>query len=213
VVGDPYAGQNKYCWINPDAFGDRWTASTARSIGMLSACRGSATDANLVKNFQITESVKTTFRCEVFNLFNHPQIWSLNTGFTGDTAGAGISASNRNFGRAIGARHDRPVGAAVQFLRPTCITYRPLPHGGGALVSAGNNFVRMGCYRSGSGADPAVCQHLSGRFFRPDGHLSFSQPIRAYADPSTDISIYALRRSASDREVSSADQRHMDTGL
>ena len=56
-------------------------------------------DANIVKNFSITETVKTTFRCEIFNVFNHPQIWGINTGFSGDTERALISANTKNFGQ------------------------------------------------------------------------------------------------------------------
>jgi hypothetical protein len=116
VVGDPYAGQNKYRWINPDAFRrplDGQYGTFHRNALRMPGIRN--VDANVVKNFQITETVRTTFRCEVFNLFNHPQIWSLNTGFTGDTAGAGISASVRNFGQPSNWREARIVQLALRF--------------------------------------------------------------------------------------------------
>ena len=72
-------------------------------------------DASLIKNFAIRENMKVTFRAEVFNLFNHPQIWGLNTGFTGDNEGQGISASNGTFGQINGYRDPRILQLALRF--------------------------------------------------------------------------------------------------
>ena len=71
-------------------------------------------DANLMKNFQLGEGAKLTFRCEVFNVLNHPQIWSLNTGFTGDNPGSSISSSVKNFGTPSNFREARIVQLALR---------------------------------------------------------------------------------------------------
>ena len=123
VVGDPYAGQNKYRWINPDAFRrplDGEYGTFHRNALRMPGVRN--LDANLVKNFAITESMKAAFRCEMFNVFNHPQIWGINTGFAGDNPGGPISTSNKNFGQATSPNQFRearnhPAGPQVQLLR------------------------------------------------------------------------------------------------
>jgi len=57
-------------------------------------------DMALMKSFAITpERVKMTLRFEVFNLFNHPELWAINTGFAGDNPGSGLSASDGQFGQ------------------------------------------------------------------------------------------------------------------
>ena len=83
-------------------------------------------DVNLVKNFNFTEAAKVQFRCEVFNLFNHPQVWGINTGFSGDNPGSAISTSDKNFGQASsiamrelcnwlsGSASNSPVRVALQ---------------------------------------------------------------------------------------------------
>jgi hypothetical protein len=116
VVGDPYAGQNKYMWINPAAFQrplDGSYGNFHRNALRLPGVRNA--DANIVKNFSITETVKTTFRCEIFNLFNHPQIWGINTGFTGDSERSPLSASVKNFGQPSSWREARIIQLALRF--------------------------------------------------------------------------------------------------
>ena len=81
-------------WINPAAFQRPLDGSYGNIHRNALRLPGlSNLDANLVKNFSITERVKTTFRCEIFNFFNHPQIWGINTGFSGDNEKALISSS------------------------------------------------------------------------------------------------------------------------
>jgi hypothetical protein len=54
-------------------------------------------------------------RCEVFNLFNHPQIWGINTGFTADNPGGGISTSNTNLGVPSSFREARILQLGFRF--------------------------------------------------------------------------------------------------
>jgi len=70
---------------------------------------------SLMKNFNFTESTRLTFRCEVYNLMNHPQVWGINTGFSGDTPGSAISASDKNFGQANSYRDARTLQLAIRF--------------------------------------------------------------------------------------------------
>ncbi len=116
LVGDPYAGQNKYQWINPAAFKrpqEGQYGNLQRNALRMPGVRN--VDASLIKNFAITESMKAAFRCEVFNLFNHPQIWGINTGFSADNPGGAISSSNQNFGQPNAWREARTVQLALRF--------------------------------------------------------------------------------------------------
>ncbi len=116
VIGDPYAGQNKYQWVNPAAFQrplDGQYGNVHRNAFRMPGIRN--VDANFVKNFAITESVKAAFRCEIFNLFNHPQIWGLTTGFTADNERGLISTGNKNFGQPSSWREARIIQLALRF--------------------------------------------------------------------------------------------------
>ena len=116
LVGDPYAGQNKYQWLNPAAFQrpkEGQYGNLARNSLRMPGVRN--VDASIIKNFAIRESMKVAFRCEVFNLFNHPQIWGVNTGFSADNPGGTISSSNRNFGQPNAWREARTVQLALRF--------------------------------------------------------------------------------------------------
>lgn len=116
LVGDPYAGQSKQRWLNPAAFQrpqDGQYGNLQRNALRMPGVRN--VDASLIKNFAITESAKVAFRCEVFNLFNHPQIWGLNTGFSADNPGGNISTSNNNFGQPNSWREARILQLALRF--------------------------------------------------------------------------------------------------
>ena len=83
-------------WLNPAAFqrpADGQYGTLQRNALRMPGIRN--VDASLIKNFSITESTKVALRCEVFNLFNHAQIWGINTGFSADNPGGSISASNQ----------------------------------------------------------------------------------------------------------------------
>jgi len=116
LVGDAYAGQNKYQWLNPAAFqrpAEGQYGNLQRNALRMPGVRN--VDASLIKNFAITESTKVALRCEVFNLFNHPQIWGLNTGFSADNPGGSISSSNKNFGQPNSWRESRIMQLALRF--------------------------------------------------------------------------------------------------
>jgi Carboxypeptidase regulatory-like domain/TonB-dependent Receptor Plug Domain len=116
LVGDPYASQNSFQWLNPAAF-QRPADGTYGTLGR-NALRMPGIwnmDVNAVKNFNFTETVKLQFRCEVFNLFNHAQVWGLNTGFSADNPSSAISASNKNFGQASSYRDARTLQLALRF--------------------------------------------------------------------------------------------------
>jgi len=68
-----------------------------------------------MKNFIARESIKLTFRCEVFNLFNHPQPWGVNTGFNGDNPGSGLSNGDLSFGQINSYRDARTLQLALRF--------------------------------------------------------------------------------------------------
>jgi len=116
LIGDPYAGQNSYQWLNPAAFqrpADGQYGTLGRNALRLPGIWN--VDAGIMKNFHITESAKATLRCEVFNLFNHPQVWGINNGFSGDNPGSGISATAANFGQANSYRDARVLQLALRF--------------------------------------------------------------------------------------------------
>jgi hypothetical protein len=118
VVGDPFAGRTKTQWINPAAFArpaDGQYGSLHRNAMRLPGMNNF--DVVLSRVLPITERVRMTVRGECFNAFNHPQIWGINTSFTADRQGAGISATNRLFGQPTSYRDPRifQFGAKLSF--------------------------------------------------------------------------------------------------
>jgi len=116
LVGDPYAGTNAFQWLNPAAFArpqDGQYGILGRNGLHLPAVRN--VDAALMKNFNITESVKFTLRCEVFNLFNHPEVWGIQNSFSGDNPGSPLSATDATFGQANNWRDARTLQLAARF--------------------------------------------------------------------------------------------------
>jgi hypothetical protein len=127
LVGNPYAGQNSAQWINPAAFqqpADGTYGTTGRDAFRLPWIQN--LDASLIKNFNITESMKLVYRFEVFNVFNHPEIWglsgvtatggALSAGFIGLGPGLGINAKNdATFGQVSSWRDPRTIQMALRF--------------------------------------------------------------------------------------------------
>ena len=127
VSGNVYANQNSSQWINPAAFiqpADGSYGTTGRNAFHLPWVQN--LDSSLLKNFQITERVKVVYRFEVFNIFNHPEIWGLSgvngtgagtgAGFTGLGPGLGINAANdATFGQVNSWRDPRNIQMALRF--------------------------------------------------------------------------------------------------
>jgi hypothetical protein len=116
LVGDPYAGQSKYQWLNPSAFQrpqEGEFGNVGRNAFRLPPVRNM--DASILKNFSISETIKASLRCEVFNLFNHPQIWDINKSFSGDNPGSGISGNLKNFGQPNSYREARIIQLGARF--------------------------------------------------------------------------------------------------
>ncbi len=110
AIGDPYAGQSKYRWINPGAFQrplDGEYGTLHRNT--LRLPRVANLDATITRQVRITEGVRFDIRCEVFNTLNHPQIWGINTSFTADNPGGTISAGNKNLGIPTSWREPRII--------------------------------------------------------------------------------------------------------
>lgn len=127
VVGNPYAGQSSAQWINPAAFqepADGTYGTSGRNAFRLPWVQN--LDSSLIKNFQISERTKLIYRFEVFNVFNHPEIWGLSgvtatgqsasAGFTGLGPGLGInSKTDANFGQVNSWRDPRTIQMALRF--------------------------------------------------------------------------------------------------
>jgi hypothetical protein len=116
LVGDPYSGTNVFQLLNQSAFArpadGQWGNLGRNAVHLPSITN---VDAALMKSFAFTERAKMTFRFEVFNLFNHPEVWSMNTGFSGDNPGLGLSASDGTYGNANGYRDARTIQLALRF--------------------------------------------------------------------------------------------------
>jgi Carboxypeptidase regulatory-like domain/TonB-dependent Receptor Plug Domain len=116
LTGAAYAGTNAFQWINQAAF-TRPADGTWGSLGRnaLNLPTINNVDAAIMKNFSITETVKTTFRAEVFNLFNHPEPWGINSSFSGDNPGSGLSAGSLSFGQINSYRDARTLQLVLRF--------------------------------------------------------------------------------------------------
>ncbi|HUB84025.1 MAG TPA: carboxypeptidase regulatory-like domain-containing protein [Bryobacteraceae bacterium] len=116
LVGDPYASGAGSLVLNHAAFfrpADGTWGTLGRNALHLPAITN--LDMALLKNFAITpERVKMTFRFEVYNLFNHPELWGINTGFSGDNPGAGLSAGDGQFGQPNAYRDARTIQLALR---------------------------------------------------------------------------------------------------
>lgn len=117
LVGNPYSGGGATSsWLNQAAFArplDGQWGDLGRDAIRLPHITN--VDAGLMKDFAITEKAKLTFRFEIYNLFNHPEPWGMNTGFSGDNPGSGLSASDGNYGYMNAFRDARTLQLALRF--------------------------------------------------------------------------------------------------
>ena len=116
LIGDPYQNNNSFQWLNPAAFArpaDGSYGDLGRNALHLPAIFN--IDASLMKNFAVSETVKVTFRCEVFNLINHPQVWAIANSFSGDNPGSLISTTDQTFGQANNYRDARTLQLVLRF--------------------------------------------------------------------------------------------------
>jgi hypothetical protein len=114
VTGDPYTGSRSQ-WLNPAAFtrpADGTWGTSGRDAFRLPHITN--LDASLMKNFNFSERVKLTFRAECFNLLNHTQVWGVNTGFSGDNPGSGLSTTDGAFGQPNAWRDARTLQLALR---------------------------------------------------------------------------------------------------
>ena len=116
LVGDAYAGNNKFQWLNPGAF-KRPAEGSYGSLQRNQLRLPSMTniDGGINKSFIMTEAMRVTLRAEFYNLLNDPQVWGINTGFSGDNPGSGISANNKAFGQANSYREARIIQLGLRF--------------------------------------------------------------------------------------------------
>jgi len=112
LIGDYKAKRDQGIWFDPDAFGRpqdmEW--GLGRNSFVLPGVNN--WDVVIQKNFGLgfREDAKLNFRLEMYNFFNHSQIWTVGTTFTGDDEGSGISESNRGaFGLPTGYRDPRTL--------------------------------------------------------------------------------------------------------
>ena len=111
---DPYTGSRSQ-WLNPAAF-TRPADGSWGTLGRdaLRLPHITNIDASIMKNFAFSERVKVTFRAECFNLLNHTQVWGVNTGFSGDNPGGGLSATDGAFGQPNSWRDARTLQLALR---------------------------------------------------------------------------------------------------
>jgi hypothetical protein len=116
LVGNPYSSSTGSLLLNQAAFlrppDGQWGSLGRDSIRLPGLYD---IDTALMKSWAFTERAKLTFRFEVFNLFNHPEIWGMNTGFSGDNPGLGLSAQDGQFGQANAWRDPRTIQLSARF--------------------------------------------------------------------------------------------------
>ena len=108
IVGNPYAGQTSHQWLNQAAFQRPADGSygnehrdTLRFPGI------NNWDMSLSRTVAIGEKVKLNFRADAFNVFNHPQVWTVNSGFSSGTPGGSLATTDASFGQPTAYRDPR----------------------------------------------------------------------------------------------------------
>ena len=120
LIGDYKAKRAQGIWFDPDAFGR--PADSTWGLGRNSFRLPGVNNWDVViqKFFplHLTEDSKLNFRMEMYNFFNHGQVWTVGTGFGADAPNSGISANNRGaFGKPTGFRDPRTLqlGLKINF--------------------------------------------------------------------------------------------------
>jgi hypothetical protein len=117
LIGDPYAGQTRDHWLNPAAFARPLDGrqGTLHRNGLRGPGFGNW-DVSLSRIIRFRETMDLKIGMDVFNVFNHPQVWAINTGFAGDNPGSGISSSTRGtFGTVSQFRDPRILQFGFRF--------------------------------------------------------------------------------------------------
>jgi len=110
LTGDPFADTSKWQYFNPNAFQrplDGQYGGLKRNTLRLPGINNF--DLSITKNVRWRETVGFMIRAEAYNVFNHPQIYNVNTSFTADNQGGPISANNKTFGKPTAWRDARVV--------------------------------------------------------------------------------------------------------
>jgi hypothetical protein len=100
-------------WFNRAAFA-RPTTGTFGNLGR-NSLRGPGVnkwDLSLNKTFALAERTRLTFRCEVFNAFNHPSFTTIGTAL--NTTAAGVNPGLNSFGVVTGTRDARVMQLALK---------------------------------------------------------------------------------------------------
>jgi len=126
LIGDPAAKRDQGIWFDPDAFMRPRDTEWGMGRNYLRLPGVNNWDVVIQKFFPLglTEESKLNFRLEMYNFFNHTQIWSVNTSFAADqqpdpsVPGSGlISENNRgNFGKPTGFRDPRTLQLGLKIM-------------------------------------------------------------------------------------------------
>jgi hypothetical protein len=120
LIGDYKARRDQGIWFDPDAFGRPGDVEWGLGRNSFVLPGVNNWDVVIQKNFGLgfSEEARLNFRVEMYNFFNHSQIWTVGTTFTGDNPSSGISESNRGaFGQPTAFRDPRTlqVGLKLSF--------------------------------------------------------------------------------------------------
>jgi len=73
-------------------------------------------DFSLAKNIKIKESMNFKINCDVFNIWNHPEIWGIQNSWAADNPGGGINSSTAGtFGTITSYRSARALQFGFKF--------------------------------------------------------------------------------------------------
>ena len=108
IVSNPYAGHTAHQWLNQAAFqrpADGTYGNEHRSTLRYPGINN--WDMSLSRTVAIGERVKWNFRVDSFNVFNHPQVWTVNGGFSSGTPGGSLATTDASFGQPTAYRDPR----------------------------------------------------------------------------------------------------------